>query len=81
MDQKVNEAIDYLIDIEQMRGEKVFTAKTLCVGCARLGSDKPTIIAGKAKELIDKDFGEPLHCLIIPGKLHFIEEEAIGMWK
>ncbi len=78
---KVNEAIDYLIDIEQMRGEKVFTAETLCIGCARLGSDKPTIITGKAKELIDKDFGEPLHCLIIPSKLHFMEEEAIGMWK
>ena len=78
---RVNEAIDYLIDIEQMRGENVFTAETLCIGCARLGSDNPTIIAGKAKELIEKDFGEPLHCLIIPGKLHFIEEEALQLWK
>lgn len=74
---KVNEAIDYMLDIEQMRGENVFTKETSCIGCARLGSENPTIIVGKAKELIEKDFGEPLHCLIIPGKLHFIEEEAL----
>lgn len=78
---KISEAIDYLTKIEQKRKEKIFTPETLCIGCARLGSENPTIIAGKAKDLIEKDFGEPLHCLIIPGKLHFIEEEALRFWK
>ena len=29
------------------------------------------------KELIKKDFGSPLHTLVIPGKLHFMEVEAL----
>ncbi|MBW2968383.1 diphthine synthase [Candidatus Woesearchaeota archaeon] len=77
----VNQAIQSLLDIEKKRGEGVFTDDTLCVGCARLGSPDQTIIAGKAHDLLGKEFGEPLHCLIVPGKLHFIEEEALELWK
>lgn len=47
------------------------------IGCARIGSEKPLIIKGKAEEIIKKDFGKPPYCLIIPGNLHFIEEEAL----
>jgi len=32
---------------------------------------------GKSEEIIKKDFGNPPYCLVIPGKLHFIEEEAL----
>jgi len=28
-------------------------------------------------KLINYDFGEPPHTLIVPGKLHFIEAEAL----
>lgn len=77
---KVNEAIGYLFDIEQMRDEKVFAENTLCVGCARLGSDN-LVIAGKAKDLMSRDFGKAPHCLIIPGRLHHIEEEALSFYK
>jgi len=56
---KISEAIDYLTKIEQKRKENIFTPETLCIGCARLGSKNPRIIAGKAKDLIGKDFGEP----------------------
>jgi diphthamide biosynthesis methyltransferase len=28
-----------------------------------------------------EDFGKPPHCLIIPGKLHFMEEEALTYLK
>ena len=27
------------------------------------------------------DFGKPPHCLIIPGKLHFVEEEMLQMFR
>jgi diphthine synthase len=59
--------------------EKVFTKDTKCIGVARLGSDKPRIVYGKAEELLKVDFGEPLHSLIVPGELHFVEEEALGL--
>ena len=77
----VNQAIQNLLDIESERKEEVFTKDTICIGCARIGSDKQTIISGSAKELLAKDFGAPLHCLIVPGKMHFIEEEAVILWK
>jgi diphthine synthase len=77
----VNEAIQYLLDIEAKRKENVFTENTFCVGCARLGSAGQTIISGKAKSLLAADFGAPLHCLIVPAKLHFIEETAINSWR
>lgn len=77
----VNEALKILLAIEEKRGENVFTSETLCVGCARLGSQEPTIIAGTACQLLGKDFGAPLHCLLVPGTLHFMEEEALQMWK
>jgi len=76
----VNEAIKILLDIEDKRKEKVFTKDTMILGCARLGGDYK-IKYGKAKDLEKENFGKPLHCIIIPGKLHFIEEEALNNWK
>lgn len=76
----VNEAIKNLLEIEQKRKERVFTKKTVCVGCARLGSTSEKIKAGTAEKLLKEDFGKPLHCLLIPGKLHFMEEEALKLW-
>jgi diphthine synthase len=77
----VNDALRYLLDIEAKRKENVITDDTFCIGCARLGSDKPTIISGPVRKLLKADFGAPLHCLIVPGKLHFAEEKALGQWE
>ena len=77
----VNDAIRYLLKIEIRRGERVFTDKTLCIGCARIGSDSFKIKKGSANELLKEDFGNPVQCLVVPGKLHFLEEEALEMWK
>ena len=77
----INQAIEYLLSIEEKRKEKVFSKGLFCVGCARLGSLKPYIKAGNAKKLLKEDFGKPMHCLIVPGKLHFAEEEALELFK
>ncbi len=77
----VNEAISILLAIEKKKKKRVFTPSTLVVGCARLGSNKYIIKAGSAKEILHVDFGNPLHCLIVPGKLHFLEEEMLELWK
>jgi diphthine synthase len=76
----ISEGIQILFDIEKKRKENVFTPQTLCVGVARAGSEQPTIKAGTAKELLTKDFGAQMHCLIVPGTLHFMEEDALKMW-
>ncbi len=76
----VGEGIKILLDIEQKRNESVFTSSTLCVGVARAGSETATVKAGTAQELLTADFGSQMHCLIVPGTLHFMEEDALKMW-
>lgn len=73
----IKEAIQKLLDIEKVKKLNIFTEKTLCIGCAHLGSTSAVIKLGTASELMKKDFGKPPYCLIIPGNLHFIEEEII----
>ncbi len=75
----INEAIKQLLEIEKKRKEKVFTEQTKIVGCARLGANQK-IKYSKVKQLLKEDFGKPLHCLIVPGKLHFLEEEALKLY-
>jgi diphthine synthase len=77
----VNDAIDYLLKIEMKLNKKVFTRDTFCVGCARIGAKDQLIKAGKAKDLQNTDFGKPVHCLIVPAKLHFMEEEFLNNFR
>jgi diphthine synthase len=72
-----NEAIELLLKISKKREDSTLNEKTLMCVVARAGSMNPAIAAGSAGELIKQDFGEPLHSLVVPGKLHFKEAEAI----
>lgn len=73
----INQAIKILLGVENKRKENVFTEETLCIGCARLGSSNKKIRIGKAKELLKENFGKPPFCLVVPAKLHFIEEKSL----
>lgn len=77
----VNQALEILEEIEKRKKEKLITENLLVVGCARLGSEDCLIKAGKLKEIKKIDFGAPPHGLIIPGKLHFTEEEMLKVWE
>jgi diphthine synthase len=77
----IGDAIDTLLEIEEKRKEKVFEEKTPCIGCARIGSEGQEIAYGRAGEIRKKGFGRPPYCLIVPGELHFMEEEALALWK
>jgi diphthine synthase len=50
---------------------------SLVVGVARLGSKGSAMRAGPAREVASFNFGGPPHSLIIPGNLHFLEEDAL----
>jgi len=78
----IKEAIEILFEIENKRKENVFTEETNIVGCARLGSFDYKIKYGKAKEIMNTDFGKGMKCIIVPAKkLHFIEEEMINFFR
>jgi len=77
----VNSAFEILEKIEERKKEGLISDDTLVVGCARLGCSDFIIKSGKLSEIKKFDFGKPLHCLIIPGKMHFVEEEVLELWK
>ncbi|MEA1985437.1 MAG: diphthine synthase [Euryarchaeota archaeon] len=72
----VNRALELLLEVESRRSGGVME-NCLAVGIARAGSDKPTVRADFARSLMDVDLGAPLHILVIPASLHFIEAEAL----
>jgi diphthine synthase len=72
-----NEGIDLLLQINSKRGDDTFTAKTLVCVVSQAGSDNPIIAADEANELQKMDFKEPLHSIVVPGRLHFKEAEAL----
>ena len=77
----VNQAIEILENIESRKKENIVTENTFVVGCARLGTDSPMIKVGKLSEVKNNDFGKAPHCLIIPGKMHFTEEEVLEIYR
>lgn len=72
-----NEGIELLLKVNSNRKDNIFTPDTLTCVVARAGSKSPFIAANKAKKLLNMYFGAPLHSLVIPGKLHFKEAEAL----
>lgn len=62
-------------------GCAVYSENTLCVGLARLGTSTQKIVAGPMKELLNVDFGLPLHSLVIAGTTHVMEEEFLSFYK
>ena len=77
----IRESIEILLEIESRRKQKVFGPETFCVGAARIGSSDFSVMPGSASELLKHDFGREPHSLIVPGELHFVEEEALETWK
>lgn len=74
----VNQAIQQLLEIEEYKKMSVCAADTLVIGAARIGADDELIVCGNAGNLVNHDFGAPLHSLIIPSsKLHEIEVEVL----
>ncbi len=77
----INQAITILESIEARKREHLIKDDLLVVGCARIGTSSAIIKAGPLINIKKMDFGAPPHCLIIPGKLHFMEEEILNLWK
>lgn len=73
----VGEALKILLEVENRRGETVLAKDTLVVGIGCAGSDEPVVSAGRVGTMIQRDMGPLPHILIVPGKLHFIEEEYL----
>ena len=71
----ISEACKYLVS------NKV-SKDSLAVGCVRLGFKDFEIKVGKLKELVKFKSSKFPQCLIVPGKMHFMEEDVLReFWK
>ena len=72
-----NEGLHLLMDMEKRTGRGVISKDTVVGVVARAGSDDCLAKAGPIGKLLEMEFGPPLHSIVVPGKLHFMEEEAL----
>jgi len=74
------DALKGLLETEQGQRRKVITESSYVIVASRIGFKDQTIISGKISNLSKKDFGKPPHTVIIPGKLHFTESDALKLF-
>lgn len=67
---EANEALKYLVSLGLEENKKA-------VICSKLGTKEKEIKRGKIKDLIKIKLKYFPQCIIIPGKMHFIEEEFL----
>lgn len=71
-----SEGAALLLEMERITGGDRLAA-ALGVGVARAGSEDAKVLADWLPRLSEHDFGGPLHILVIPARLHFMEAEAL----
>jgi len=74
---KPKNALVALTNTEKEQRRKVILSSTFVIVASRIGFKNQTITSGKISTLKKMDFGNPPHTIIIPGKLHFTESDAI----
>lgn len=73
-----NQGLNLLMNMEERVGSGILSPRSLVCVVACAGHPTPVVKAGPLAALSDLDFGPPLHTVVVPGKLHFMEEEALG---
>jgi len=73
------DAISSLMDVEKEQKRNVVNNDTFAIVASRIGFETQKITSGKFSNLLEVDFGEPPHSIIITGKLHFTESDAINV--
>ena len=72
-----HQAIEWLMEGEKKWRSGLITNETLICVASRIGSNDEKVFAGYPHDLLKMDLGEPLHTLVIPGNLHFMESYAL----
>jgi diphthine synthase len=66
-----------LLDIECDERHGVISEDTYVVVASRIGAEDQRVVSGRIKSMAGVGFGQGPHSVIIPGSLHFTEEEAL----
>ncbi|MCK5299932.1 MAG: diphthine synthase [Candidatus Aenigmarchaeota archaeon] len=71
-----NKGIELLLELEEKCGKELFSKKKKIIVCAHLG-EKSYIKYSTMADLLKRDFGDHPHCIVVPGEMHFQEEEFL----
>jgi diphthine synthase len=74
------EAFSNLLFADKEQKRNVIDESTFAIVASRIGLKNQNIIAGKISSLINADFGKPPHTIILPGRLHFTEHDALRVF-
>jgi|TARA_B100001964_G_scaffold239144_1_gene305960 diphthine synthase len=72
-----SDAIKSLLATEKELKQNLFHKDTFLIIASRIGGQDQSITCGQISSLDRKEFGKPPHVLIIPGRLHFTEIDAL----
>jgi len=71
------DALNGLLETEKGQIRNVIDSSTYIIVASRIGFKDQSIISGKISSLKKTEFGKPPHTVIIPGRLHFTESDAL----
>jgi diphthine synthase len=71
------DAFSSLLLSESEQKRNLIDDSTFAIVASRIGAKNQRMIAGKISNLKNIDFGKPPHTIIIPGKMHFTESDAL----
>jgi len=74
------DALNGLLETEKGQIRNVISPSTYVIVASRIGFKDQSIISGKISSLKKTDFGKPPHTVIIPGRLHFTESDALKIF-
>jgi diphthine synthase len=74
-----NDGFELLLKMEEKLRKHIITDDTIACVVARAGAPDAMVVANTIHVLKKKDFGPPLHTIVIPGNLHFMEIEALEL--
>jgi diphthine synthase len=82
LDPKTKKFMTIAQAVEKLMVHDIKKNLTMIIACARLGSENAHVAYGTLEEIRNINTGNPPYCLVVPSKkLHFIEEEALELWR
>jgi diphthine synthase len=74
---KIGEGLESLLEIEKKLKLGIISKSLRVVACAALGDEKQAIKYGTVEKLMKSGIELTPACIVVPGKLHFSEEEVL----
>jgi diphthine synthase len=77
----INIGLSQIVEAEENLKSGLLDLDSIVIGLARVGAPDQKVVSGKIRDLLNFDFGGPLHSLVIPAPgLHSMEKEMIDIY-